>query len=300
MKDILIIGAAGYIGSALNKHLKNKNYFVKTVDINWFGGPLVHYNVDYKTLDKEFLSTYSHIVLLAAHSSVLMCRDNFTSAWENNVTNFSNILSKLTKDQTLIYASSGSVYGQGGENRKEYMTLATAQCEYDLTKQIREKIAIGAECKTIGLRFGTLNGFNDYARQDLMLNAMVSSARNQKIINCTNVNNHRSILGINDCVSAIEKILKNSDKLDKHEIYNIASLSGKIGTFAKTTAEILDVPVVYNPEVTNNFSFELNCDKFCKDLNFEFIDDIESIVTNLKNKFDYINWSTRTEKKNYV
>lgn len=300
MKDILIIGAAGYIGSALNTHLTSNNYFVKTLDINWFDGPLVHYNVDYRTLDKDFFSNYSHIVLLAAHSSVLMCKDNFSSAWENNVTNFSNILSKLSKDHTLIYSSSGSVYGQGGENRKEYMTLATSQCEYDLTKQIREKIAIGAQCKTVGLRFGTLNGFNNYARQDLMLNAMVSNAMNLKIIDCLNGDNHRSILGIKDCVRAIEAIIQHSNKLDQHEIYNIASLSGKINTFAKTAGELLDTKVNYHAGITNNFSFELNCDKFSNDFNFEFIENIESIVETLKNNFDQIVWSKRTEKKLYV
>jgi nucleoside-diphosphate-sugar epimerase len=299
--SVLIIGSSGYIGSALSKYLSKRNYLVTTVDNNMFGGPTPQYKIDYKQLDKEFYKKFSHIILLAGHSSMAMCSDNYAEAWENNVTKFTDLISKLTENQTLIYASSGSVYGQGGESRKEFMTLATAQIEYDLTKQLIEKIALGAKCKTIGLRFGTVNGFNEFARADLMLNAMVINAKTNHNIECFNGINHRSILGINDCVRAIKTIINSSNKqLEQHEIFNIASFSGNINSFAEGAGAILNVPINFHPEITNLFSFELDTSKFTNTFGFTFNETLSSIITELVANYEKIVWSKRVITNNEV
>lgn len=298
-KSILIIGSSGYIGSALESYLKSYDYLVTTVDLKLFGGPSPQYRTDFKLLDKEFYNKFSHIILLAGHSSMALCQDNYSEAWENNVTKFADLLSKLEEHQTLIYASSGSVYGQDGQGRSEYMTLASAQGNYDLTKQMTEKLAQGARCKTIGLRFGTVNGFNKYSRSDLMLNAMAINAKTNRSIDCYNGINHRSILGINDCVSAIKTIIDNTNpkesKLQQHEIFNLASFSGSIQSFAEKAGKILGVQVNYHPNVTNLFSFELDTTKFCTYFNFKFKDTIENILIELSDNFDDIVWSKRVK-----
>jgi nucleoside-diphosphate-sugar epimerase/ubiquinone/menaquinone biosynthesis C-methylase UbiE len=295
--SILIIGSSGYIGNSLTKHLHDLQYLVTTVDSNMFGGPKPHYKTDYKLLDKEFYSKFSHIILLAGHSSMAMCSDNYQDAWDNNVTKFADLISKLSEKQTLIYASSGSVYGQGGENRKEYMTLATAQIEYDLTKQMIEKLALGAKCKTVGLRFGTVNGYSEYSRSDLMLNAMVINSKSRGSLDCYNGVNHRSILGINDCVRAIKEIVDKTrspnNTIEHHEIFNLSSVNGSISSFAEKAGSILKVPVTYHPEITNLFSFELDSSKFINTFNFTFKDTIDSILTELVEKYNAIIWSKR-------
>lgn len=296
-KSILIIGSSGYIGSALETYLKSFDYLTTSVDSKMFGGSTPQHRTDYKLLDKEFYKKFSHIVLLAGHSSMALCNNNFDEAWDNNVTKFADLISKLESNQTLIYASSGSVYGQDGLGRSEYMTLASAQGEYDLTKQMIEKLAYGAKCRTVGLRFGTVNGYNKFSRSDLMLNAMVINAINNKKIECHNGINHRSILGINDCVSAIKKIIDNTNprdcKLEQHEIFNLASFSGSIKSFAETAGSILKVPVVHHPEVTNLFSFELDTNKFANKFNFKFKETIESIIKSVVDNYDDIVWSKR-------
>ena len=295
MNNVLVIGGSGYIGNALVKQLQ-----CDSVDLRWFGGPDNVIVQDYATLTKEFLSTYSHIVLLAGHSSMAMCDANWQSAWQNNIVNFANLIGKLNSNQVLIYASSGSVYGNGGMNRTETMSLASALVEYDLTKQICEQIALGAICKTVGLRFGTLSGFANYARSDLMLNAMLISARTKNKIECFNGHNHRSILGIDDCVRAIESIIIQSDILEQHDIFNLASFNGTIENFADTTGNLLNVPVIKQEKITNTFSFELNCNKFIHKFNFSFTDTPQLIIGKLDKKYDFIEWSHRTKKVFYV
>lgn len=291
---VLVIGGSGYIGSAVAKNLN-----ADTVDLQWFGGPAPTYNIDYRELSKEFFADYSHVVLLAAHSSMAMCADNWSSAWQNNVTNLSQLLGKLETNQTLIYASSGSVYGNGGLNRNESMELGPAKVEYDLTKQMGEKVAAAARCKTIGLRLGTLSGFNNHARSDLMLNAMTISAINDKKITVYNGTNHRSILGLQDCVDAIEAmVIKQPQK--QHSIFNLASFNGSILNFAESAATILNVELDIKTEVTNNFSFELNASKFKDVYGFEFKENAETIINSLVESYTDINWSSRISKIHYV
>ncbi len=291
---VLVIGGSGYIGSAVAKHLN-----ADTVDLQWFGGSTPTHKVDYRTLSKDFLADYSHVILLAAHSSMAMCADNWQSAWQNNVTNLCHLVSKLTKDQTLVYASSGSVYGSGGLNRVESMELGPAKIEYDLTKQIGERVAQGAACNTIGLRLGTLSGFSNYARSDLMLNAMTISAIDNSLITVYNGNNHRSILGINDCVRALEVIVKQ-ESVSQHEIFNLASFNGSVMDFATSAADILDVDLDIKTEVTNNFSFELNSDKFKDCYKFKFTDTAETIISRLVENYNTVVWSPRISKIQYV
>ena len=291
---VLVIGGSGYIGSAVAKHLA-----ADTVDLQWFGGATPTYKVDYRELRKDFLANYSHIILLAAHSSMAMCADNWSSAWQNNVTNLSGLVSKLTKHQTLVYASSGSVYGSGGLNRVEGAELGPAKIEYDLTKQIGEQVAQGATCNTVGLRLGTLSGFNNYARSDLMLNAMTISAIDNSVITVYNGNNHRSILGINDCVKAIETIV-NQTPAGQHEIFNLASFNGSVLDFATAASNILDVDLDIKTEVTNTFSFELNSNKFKDAYNFAFTDTADTIINRLVENYNTVVWSPRISKIHYV
>jgi len=301
MKKILVIGGAGYIGSSLVRHLREQQFDVTALDLGWFGNVQPSdLNIDFAKVGKSFYSEFSHVVLLAAHSSMAMCQDNYQSAWANNVTNFSSLLSKLDSEQVLIYASSGSVYGQGGKGRLESMSLASAQIEYDLTKQIIEQLAVGAQCKTVGLRFGTLGGFNDVARSDLMLNAMTISAQNNGYIQCFNGTNHRSILGINDCVRAIVTIIEQDQLVEKNDIFNLASFSGSIESFAIGAANILSSSIIIEDLITNKFSFELNCNRFINRFNFTFTDTAESIITGLLENYDKITWSPRVDKIQYV
>lgn len=299
MKNVLVIGGSGYIGNRLVNHL-SKKFNCHTADIKWFGGPDSTFTQDYATLTIDVLSAYSHVILLAGHSSMAMCEHNWQSAWQNNIVNLTSLIGKLNKDQVLIYASSGSVYGNGGLNRTENMSLASALVEYDLTKQISEQIAIGAMCKTVGLRFGTLSGFANYARNDLMLNAMIISAKTKNKIECFNGHNHRSILGINDCVRAIESIINQSELLEQHDIFNLASFNGTIEDFVNISSRLLDVPIIKHEKITNTFSFELNCNKFIHKFDFSFTDTPNSIINGLVEKYELIEWSNRNKKVLYV
>ena len=115
MNKVLILGGNGYIGTRLFSFLTDNGFFVDVVDACWFEKTIEKTIVDdYKNLSKEFYSEYDSIILLAGHSSVKMSEGKFESCFNNNVSNFINLLGKLNDKQKFIYASSSSVYGSVG------------------------------------------------------------------------------------------------------------------------------------------------------------------------------------------
>jgi hypothetical protein len=76
---ILLIGGDGYIGSVF----KQSRQDITSVDIGWFSNSEP---TDMKDITKDFLSNFSDVVILAGHSSVMMCKGDFPSTYNNNTT----------------------------------------------------------------------------------------------------------------------------------------------------------------------------------------------------------------------
>lgn len=307
-KKVLILGGAGYVGSRLWHYLKEAGgYQLASWDLEWFGKPDTVYNhkYDIKDLTKDYLEDVDVVVLLAGHSSVQMCKDNFHSAWANNVTNFMWLTSQLNNDQKLIYASSSSVYGHWPE---EYATemggLGEPVNPYDHTKQaldgitntmiknnIKMKSGIGKllQCEKIfGLRFGTVNGYSQNFRSDVMINAMWNSAKTYGQVKVYNGDTRRSILGITDLCRAVHTIIEQGQK---PKIYNLASFHSTSLDIGQTVANCMDVPCVEaeytvmgggnEKMTTKNYDFWVSTKQFEQDFGFEFTDSISSIVEDI-------------------
>lgn len=292
-EKLLIIGGLGYIGSFLSKEL---SYDIKIVDKNIFNftknkNCLIK---DYNTLTKSFLKNFDHIILLAGHSSVRMCEGNDIGVFENNVNNFINLLKNISQNQTFIYASSASVYGNSEKNIvTEEEPLSSPYNMYDFTKQIIDSYILlnKKNCRVFGLRFGTVNGCAPHLRNDVMINSMVYNGINKNKVVLYNPNTRRAILGINDLKNCIEIILKSNKNVGG--IYNLASFTSTAGEMANITSKILNVnvdtvvPSIENLKNTNEklisskYNFGLDCSKFLNDFNYNFKDTTETLVKNL-------------------
>ena len=296
MKNILIIGSNGYIGSALIDSLTHKNKYVVTgVDICWFTPPNIYTHIieDYKNLSKEFLKQYDVIVLLAGHSSVKMCEGNPIDSHKNNVDNFITLVNKLSSKTKFIYASSSSVYGNCNNiNANETYTEFIPYNNYDITKHIIDLYIQRFNIEYYGLRLGTVNGFAPIVRNDVMINAMYSSALNNKEIKLYVKNINRPILGIKDLVTAIEKIIESNS--DNRGLYNLASFNETAESIAYRVSKKVNIPVkeyAVNPNdiisnsklQTIHYDFKIDCSKFKKVYDFEFTETVESIVDSLQN-----------------
>ena len=274
MIKVLILGGSGYIGSKLKILLSND------FDVSVYGTR----EQDYNLLTKEFLSGYTHIILLAGHSSVLSCDGPLKGVWNNNVRNFKNLTNKLDDNQKLIYASSSSVYSVDVESEtsftEEMMNYSFVNY-YDLTKislDILAETMIKNGKNIIGLRFGTVNGESPVLRTDVMINSMTHSALTNGVINVTNKDVQRPILALKDLSRAMHKII-SSDFVSG--IYNLASFNSTVGEIANTVGSILNIPVVDNGS-TDTYNFIVDCSKFEKTYDFAFTETIESITNEVK------------------
>lgn len=292
MKDTLIIGSNGYVGSALYNRLKERS---DGIDIC---GSDADKCIDYGKITKAELKKYENIVLLAASSGVKPCQGLIKYSLKNNVINFTKLLDKINKKQKFIYASTGSVYGNtNGEIVDESDNRFTPSTYYDITKNINDMYASLSNIEYYGLRFGTINGktvFSNKVRDDVVINAMVKNSIINKKIMSINPDVNRGLLGLNDLCNAIVTIIDS--KKDNRGIYNLASFNCSVGDIANYISNRFSSDVEIKIDKKNRFyDFKLKTDKFCKTYEFKFEESLETICDSLIIDFEKINFIRRDE-----
>jgi len=299
MKKILLIGGNGYLGCRIYEHLLSKKYDVTNLDLGWFG--IIYPETiqkDYRDLTKEELSEYTHIILLAGHSSVSMCGGEVNSCFNNNVFNFVNLLDKISNKQTLIYSSTLAVYGNNPKLVTEKDPIKEALNAYDYSKIARENIAnLYPNKKLIGLRFGSVAGFSKNFRNENLLNSLSLSSLNNKSITISNGDAYRSVLGITDLCRAVDKILEVD--VIKNKIYNLTSINHKIIDFGLTIQNLTNSEMIVNDTFKTDYSFNCSSELFEQDYEFKFQDTIETIYQEIVNNHQDIVSNIKREKKSY-
>lgn len=313
-EKLLIIGGLGYIGSFLSYSL-DSYYDINIVDLNLFNFKSSKKHPvdlkDFKNLKIDFLKKFDHIILLAGHSSVRMCDGKCDGVFHNNVSNFINLVENISPNQTFIYASSASVYGNSKKNIvNEKEELSFPYNMYDLTKQVIDSYILTNKFnnRIFGLRFGTVNGCSPHLRNDVMLNSMVYNAVHNNEILLYNSKTKRAILGINDLQRAVKRILVSTKS--NCGIYNLSSFTNTAGEMALQTSKILNVKVkkvnlkkniqnVNEKLISSKYNFGLDCSLFKNDFNFSFKDNLYSIVTDLKLNLSKMYITNRNGAFNY-
>jgi nucleoside-diphosphate-sugar epimerase len=279
------------------------------MDLCWFDEPESNTIVsDFGMMDKSFYSQFDSVILLAGHSSVKMCEGNINYPYDNNVRNFINLFSNLSSNQQVIYASSSSVYGNAGENKvdENYHDFIPHN-HYDITKHVIDLYAPKFDVQYYGLRFGTVNGFSNNMRKDVMINSMVYNALTDGEIKLYIKDIMRPILGINDLSRAIQEIVNCSE--DKRGIYNLASFNKTAEEIAYGVSSVVNVPVkeyisdpfsIKNSKLeTKSYNFSIDSTKFCESFNFKFTDTIETITEGILQNFNNINFTDRSNIQEY-
>ena len=270
MDNVLLIGGCGYIGSRLFQVLSDK-HDVDSVDAEWYGNHINKLNVikDFGTLTKDDLAPYDVVILLAGHSSVKMCVDNAIPTLKNNVVNFVNLLEKLDKKQMFIYASSSSVYG---DTKEKMVTEEYNQFEpnnyYDLSKHEIDSYAKLSSTKYFGLRFGTVCGASPNLRNDIMINAMTFNAI-------------KNLASFNSTAEKISRVVAHQTGAELEFVVELP----------KTITNVKLQTKAYN--------FLIDSTLFEQTFNFEFKEDINTIVRSLVDNFDNMNKGNRSDVRIY-
>ena len=248
--NILVTGAAGFIGFHLTKRLCDEGYYVIGVDnlndyydVQLKKDRLAQLDVfiesglfsfqkidiaDLSDLEAIFNETKIDIVInMAAQAGVRYSLENPHEYIRSNVQGFMNILECCRHNNVskLIYASSSSVYGGNVKLPfSESDRVDNPVSMYAASKKSNELMAHTYShlfgLNTIGLRFFTVYG--PWGRPDMALNIFTKNIIEGKPLQIFNNGKHsRSFTYIDDIVESISKLLNVDSFENKYSIFNI-------------------------------------------------------------------------------
>lgn len=269
--NILVTGAAGFIGFHLTKDLISKGHKVVGLDnLNSYYDVQLKYgrlreleqlHADFRfvkcdltnlqELTDIFKQTpFDKVCNLAAQAGVRYSFENPSAYIQSNIVGFMNILQLCTSYgiSHLVYASSSSVYGNNAKIPfEERDRTDNPQSIYAATKKADELLAhvysSQLNLPTTGLRFFTVYG--PWGRPDMAPFLFMKSILEGKTIKVFN-NGHlsRDFSYIDDIVAGVVKILETGpihrdDHPEKSHIYNIGNSSPiELMDFINTLEEV--------------------------------------------------------------
>ena len=281
MKDIVILGGCGYIGSRLFLHLRKQGFTVDTVDTEIFGNYSNPENIqrDYNELPKSFFNKYGSVILLAGHSTVGMCEYDKVGALKNNIENFACLLSKLKK-QKLIYASTYRIYdGISGHPVNETENFQDPSSLYTLTKKTIDYYASFTDLEFYSLRMATVNGYSPNLRTNQIINKLFLESKKKNALTIYDPEKIFTVLGIADLCRAIETIVLQTDK---RGIYNLGSFNTSINEIIKALLELHQFSVQIPTKHDSRYHMQIGTEKFQHAYAFTFSETIRTILSDLQ------------------
>ena len=180
-KNILIIGASGFIGNSLFAYLKKKK-------INVFGTyrknkkkNYIKFDTKSSKINKKYFEKFSHVIICQNSFKKL---DEYQKNWKKaeklDLYYLSKFLLKLKKYKIVpIYFSSDAVFNGSKGNYKEYEKVNPIN-KYGYIKVKMEKFIIKNFKNYMILRFSKLFS-NNFKKKDFM-NEMISNIKNNQFI----------------------------------------------------------------------------------------------------------------------
>lgn len=236
MKNILIVGGAGYVGGYLvDQLLKRTKYKLRVYDLLLYekeylkNVPFIYGDVTDKTRLKEQLKWADCVIWLAAIVGDGACEINRDLTIKVNQNSINYLVKNFSKK--IVFLSTCSVYGaQHGYLTENSPTNPLSL--YAQTKLNAEKILLNKSNATI-FRLGTLYGLSDNfsrIRMDLVLNALVTKSFFENSVNIYGGQQYRPLLHVKD---VSEGIIKCLNKPKVKGIFNLHSKNITIIDLAK-------------------------------------------------------------------
>lgn len=238
-KLVLVIGGAGYIGSALLRLLLENGYRVRLLDAFMFGEEPIKDIVSHSNLEiikGDFRVIGTVVRAMSGVGSVIhlggivgdpACAHDEELTLEINLmaTRLIAEVAKAHKVKRFIFASTCSVYGANDNILDEKSTLNPVSL-YAVSKIASEKVIqeISDEefCPTI-LRFGTIYGFSGRIRFDLVINLLTAKAIKDGKITLFGGDQWRPFVHVEDAARAVFLSLSSEWSLVKDETFNVGS-----------------------------------------------------------------------------
>ncbi len=319
LKNILVTGGAGYVGSVLVPQMIRVGYNVTVLDLYLYGEDVlseVKGNSNLKEIKgdirdqsvlKKALEGQDAVIHLACISNDPSYELNPDLGKSINYDAFVRLvpMAKEAGVKRFIYASSSSVYGiKEEENVTENLPLQPltdyskfkALCEEELLKYKSDDFCV------LILRPATVCGYAPRLRLDLTVNILTNHAVQNKKIKVFGGNQRRPNIHIKDiCDLYIKSLNYPSDKING-KIFNAGYENHKVTEIADMVRNIIDPEgiLIETTPTDDNRSYHISSGKIKEELGFEPTHTIEDAIQDLKLAFDSGKiLNSMTEKRYY-
>jgi len=228
---ILVTGGAGYVGSAMVPMLLEHGHKVRVFDSLKFGGQgllpctssrdfeLVKGDVCDENAFGKALDGMDAVIHLAAIVGYPACKKEPQVAHSTNVEGTANLLKLRRRDQKILFASTGSIYGSipdyvcNEDSPRSPITL------YGETKAKAEEAILNAG-NSVAYRFATAFGVSNRMRLDLMPNDFTYQAVKNRNLIVYEGGFKRTFVHVRDMARSFMFALDNWDNV-KDDVYNV-------------------------------------------------------------------------------
>lgn len=294
MKNILVTGGAGYVGSGLLRELLLKGYKVTCIDNLMFGGEslldlwhnknfkFINTNInDKEGLEKIFLENNFHSVIhLAAIVGDPACKLYSNLAVKTNWDSSKWLIDK-SKDagvSKFIFASTCSNYGKMddphayvNENSKLAPVSLYAELKVKFEKYMLNEIKKNDDFSPTSLRFSTVYGLSPRMRFDLTVNEFTKDLSLGKELLIFGEQFWRPYCHVKDFSNAFITVLEAPKKKVSYNVFNVGDTKENY-TKQMIVNEIKKVlpnsKIKYVPKNDDPRDYRVNCDKIKRELGF--------------------------------
>lgn len=287
IETVLVIGGAGYIGSALLPMLLEKGYRVRLLDLLIFGNDpilpwLEHPNLevmqaDFRQIDKVVEATKGVDAVIHLGGIV----GDPASALDEEITIDINLIAtrmvaevaKGSGVRHFIFASTCSVYGTADEQLDERSKLNPVSL-YARSKIASEKVLLKMaddRFAPVILRLGTIYGLSGRPRFDLVVNLLAAKAVTDREITIFGGEQWRPFVHVSDAAKAISLVLEAPPALVRNQVFNVGSNEQnytirEIGEIIHS--QVPDAEIVHKGEDTDLRNYWVNFNKIRWTLDF--------------------------------
>jgi nucleoside-diphosphate-sugar epimerase len=303
IRQVLVTGGAGYVGSVLVPKLLAAGYHVKVLDLFLFGDEvlddasgsagleIIKGDIRDRKLLERSLPGCDAVIHLACISNDPSFDLDPALGKSINFDAFLPLVevSKQSGVRRFVYASSSSVYGVKAEpNVTEELPL-NPLTDYSRYKAMCEEVLLQQRCKgftTLILRPATVCGDSPRLRLDLTVNILTNHAYHNRLIKVFGGQQLRPNIHIQDLADLYIRSLQWPDEAIDGRIYNAGYENHRVAEIAELVRTQVgsDIQIVTTP-TDDHRSYHINSDKIRRELGFEPQRTIGNAVADLLSAF---------------